>query len=59
MGSNATGLSKVVPLFAEAGGWSALQFLIDADPNLGVTPIEALWANRVNAVVDAARLPLS
>lgn len=49
------GLSKVVPLFADAGGWSALQFLIGPDPNLGVTPIEALRANRPDAVVDAAR----
>jgi hypothetical protein len=50
-----SGLSMVVPLFAEAGGWSALQFLIDPDPNLGVAPIEALRAGRADAVVDAAR----
>ncbi len=49
------GLSKVVSLFADAGGWSALQFLISPDPNLGLTPIEALRANRPDAVVDAAR----
>jgi hypothetical protein len=50
-----SGLSMVVPLFAEAGGWSALQFLIDPDPNLDVAPIEALRAGRADAVVDAAR----
>lgn len=57
-GSRATfvpGLSKVLALFGDAGGWSALQFLVDPDPNLGEPPIGALRADQVDAVVDAAR----
>jgi hypothetical protein len=51
------GLSKVVTLFetSKAGVWSALQFLIDPDPNLGGTPLDALREKRVEAVVNAAR----
>lgn len=51
------GLSSVTRLFnqAQAGGWSALQFLIEKDPNLGNTPIESLRTGRVDAVVNAAR----
>lgn len=40
---------------AEAGGWSALQFLIEHDPNLGAVPITVLRAGEVSRVVDAAR----
>jgi hypothetical protein len=49
------GLPGVVTLFERAGGWSALQFLLDPDPNLGEPPIEALRAGKVDAAVAAAR----
>ncbi len=51
------GLSQVVTLFdeAQAGGWSALQFLIEPDPNLGGVPIRILSEGRVDAAVSAAR----
>lgn len=49
------GLSDVVSLFERAGGWSALQFLVENDPNVGAAPIEGLNAGRVKAVVAAAR----
>lgn len=49
------GLSELLPLFDEAGGWSALQFLIEIDPNLSEPPIDALRAGRVADVVAAAR----
>lgn len=49
------GLSELLPLFDEAGGWSALQFLIEIDPNLSEAPIDALRAGRVADVVAAAR----
>jgi hypothetical protein len=51
------GLSQVVRVFdeAQAGGWSALQFLVEADPNLGDVPIRTLSEGRVDAVVNAAR----
>ncbi len=49
------GLPTVVTLFERAGGWSALQFLLDPDPNLGEPPIEALRAGNVDAAVAAAR----
>lgn len=51
------GLADVLRLFyeANAGGWSALQFLIERDPNLGEPPIEALSRAEVEAVVNAAR----
>jgi len=48
-------LGKVVGLFQSAGGWSALQFLIDEDPNLGMTPIQAIQEGRVAGAVVAAR----
>ena len=35
-------------LEAKAGGWSALQFLLDPDPNLGLPPIEAPRAGDVS-----------
>jgi hypothetical protein len=55
------GLSEVVTLFDEsrAGGWSALQFLVDPDPNLGDAPIRLLSRGDVAAVVSAARAYLS
>lgn len=51
------GLAKVVKLFDEskAGRWSALQFLLEQDPNLAVAPVEALKAGEVQKVVDAAQ----
>lgn len=50
-----SGLSEVVKLFERAGGWSALQFLLDPDPNLSEAPIDALRAGRVGAAAAAAR----
>lgn len=49
------GLSDIVRLFDRAGGWSALQFLLDPDPNLAQTPIEALKAGRNDEAIAAAR----
>ena len=51
------GLSKVVTLFeaSNAGAWSALQFLIDPDPNLGSAPLDVLREGRIEAVENAAR----
>ena len=49
------GLADIVRIFGRAGGWSALQFLLDPDPNLGKPPIEALHEGAVPAVVAAAR----
>jgi len=50
------GLAKLVKLFdaSKAGRWSALQFLLEQDPNLAVAPVEALKAGEVQKVVDAA-----
>ena len=50
------GLAKVIKLFdgSKAGRWSALQFLLEQDPNLAVAPVEALKAGEVQKVVDAA-----
>jgi hypothetical protein len=55
-----TGIDAVTKLFrqAEAGPWMALQFLVDPDPNLGQTPIDALRAGGVQPVVEAARAHL-
>jgi hypothetical protein len=49
------GLSEILKLFDRAGGWSALQFLIDPDPNLAQPPIEALRAGRIDDAISAAR----
>ena len=51
------GLGSVVKLFdiAKAGRWSALQFLIEKDPNLGDTPIHMLTQGRVQDVANAAK----
>ncbi|WP_051341581.1 hypothetical protein [Azospirillum halopraeferens] len=54
------GIAPVVKLFetSGAGPWSALQFLIDTDPNLGRPPVEALATgdpSAVRAVEHAAR----
>ena len=51
------GVGTVAKLFKEtaAGPWSALQFLIEKDPNLGRTPIEALKDGQVKQVEHAAR----
>jgi hypothetical protein len=51
------GVERVVRPFLEtkAGAWSALQFLLDPDPNLGRPPIDALRAGDVAGVEHAAR----
>jgi hypothetical protein len=51
------GIDRVVRPFleAKAGAWSALQFLLDPDPNLGRPPIEALRAGDVSGTEYAAR----
>jgi DNA-directed RNA polymerase specialized sigma24 family protein len=51
------GLERVVRPFleAKAGAWSALQFLLDPDPNLGRPPIDALRAGDVAGAEHAAR----
>jgi hypothetical protein len=51
------GIDAVTKQFNEAaaGPWMALQYLIDSDPNLGRSPIEALQAGEREAVVQAAR----
>jgi hypothetical protein len=55
------GLGAVMQEFdvSGAGRWSALQFLIEIDPNLKRTPLEALRAGEQDAVVRAARAYLS
>ncbi len=52
-----TGIGAVTKLFrqTEAGSWMALQYLVDPDPNLGQSPIDALRAGGVQPVVEAAR----
>jgi hypothetical protein len=51
------GIERVVRPFldAKAGAWSALQFLLDPDPNLGRPPIDALRAGEVVGAEHAAR----
>lgn len=51
------GISQVVKTFmaAQAGGWMALQFLVEDDPNLARPPIAALRSGQVERVVQAAR----
>jgi hypothetical protein len=51
------GIERVVRPFLEskAGTWSALQFMVDHDPNLGKPPIDALRAGNVAGVEHAAR----
>jgi hypothetical protein len=51
------GIERVVRPFldAKAGAWSALQFLLDADPNLGRPPIDALRAGDIIGAVHATR----
>jgi hypothetical protein len=55
------GIDRVAMTFqlAEAGAWSALQFLVEQDPNLGKRPIDALKAVEVEAVEHAARAYLN
>jgi HSP20 family molecular chaperone IbpA len=55
------GLRKVVAVFdrAGAGRWSALQFLIEIDPLLKTTPLDALKRDETQAVIAAARGYLS
>jgi hypothetical protein len=51
------GLGKITSLFrdAHAGDWSALQFLVDHDPNLNAKPIDLLKNRQVKRVEQAAR----
>jgi len=51
------GLSKIVALFDKsgAGRWSALQFLLDRDPNLADTPGRVLAEGRIDEVAASAR----
>ena len=51
------GVDHVARLFeeADAGPWSALQFLVEKDPNLGRAPIDALRAGEASKVATAAR----
>lgn len=51
------GIERVVRPFldAKAGAWSALQFLLNPDPNLGRPPIDALRAGDVVGAEHAAR----
>ena len=54
------GIDAVTKLFREtqAGPWTALQFLVGRDPNLGDVPINALRARDVVPVIEAARAHL-
>ncbi|WP_144404725.1 hypothetical protein [Belnapia sp. F-4-1] len=54
------GIDRVIHAFetAKAGPWSALQFLLEPDPNLATTPTEALRAGRLDEVEHAARARL-
>jgi hypothetical protein len=51
------GLEQAARPFAETGegGWAALQWLLDEDPNLGTTPLSAIRAGRLDDVAQAAR----
>ena len=49
------GLGAVLRHFKVAGAWSALQFLVEPDSNLGGIPLHALVAGRVEDVVHAAK----
>jgi hypothetical protein len=53
------GLDGVLQAFDVAGEWSALQFLLDPDPNLGRTPLQALLDGRADDVVAAAKAYLA
>ena len=55
------GLARVLKLFdsSGAGRWSALQFLIDDDPNLADTPSYVLVKGSVDDVVNAAKAYLN
>lgn len=50
------GLAKVIKLFdaSRAGRWSALQFLIEQDPNLAMAPVDVLKTGEVQQVANAA-----
>lgn len=51
------GVGSVTKLFKDtgAGPWMALQFLVDHDPNLGKSPIDALRVGDERSVEQAAR----
>ena len=49
-------MGKIIKLFdaSKAGRWSALQFLLEQDPNLAMAPVQALRTGEVQQVVNAA-----
>ncbi len=55
------GLKNVVALFdsSGAGRWSALQFLVEPDPNLSGAPFEALKQGRIAETENAAKAYLN
>jgi hypothetical protein len=56
-----SGIDRIAKVFQEskAGPFSALQFLIDADPNLEARPIDVLKKGNADAAYQAARAYLS
>lgn len=48
------GIAKVLRHFRVAGNWSALQFLVEPDPNLADIPFHALKKGRIEEVSHAA-----
>lgn len=51
------GLEYAIRPFIKAGegGWTALQWILDEDPNLTTTPLEAIRVGRVDEVARAAQ----
>ncbi|MDN5752769.1 MAG: helix-turn-helix domain-containing protein [Nitrosospira sp.] len=49
------GIAEVLKHFKVAGDWSALQFLVEPDPNLADVPLHALVEGRIGDVCHAAK----
>jgi len=51
------GIEHAIRPFVKAGegGWAALQWILDKDPNLATTPLKAIRAGRVDEVARAAQ----
>jgi|ThiBiot_300_plan_2_1041538.scaffolds.fasta_scaffold00112_74 DNA-directed RNA polymerase specialized sigma24 family protein len=49
------GIAEVLKQFKMAGNWSALQFLVESDPNLADIPLHALAEGRTEDVCHAAK----
>jgi hypothetical protein len=49
-----SGLEDVLKALASHDGWIQIAFFVSKNERLGGTPIEALRAGRLNAVLDAA-----